>query len=207
MCDRDVSVQDEAERWNQRWRASNGPLGPPHPLVMSLCASLPAGARVLDIAAGRGRQSLALARAGLSVTAVDISAVALTRLAEDARAEGIPVVSVVADLLGGVPADVGGPFDAIVCVDYLNIDLLTQLGAFLAPAGRLVVSVATRENYTRHAHPSCRFLAPDDLDLASLTGLLPVRSDVGWRDDGRHTLWFVGEPMSDAVVPPSYRGS
>ncbi len=193
-------MQDEAERWNQRWQASEGPIGAPHPLVMSLGASLRVGARVLDVASGRGRQALAMARAGHAVTAVDISDVGLARLSAEAHAEGVDVACVVGDLSLGLPAQIGANFDAIVCIDYLDVDLFAKLGSYLAPGGRLVVSVATVTNLQRNAHPSRRFLAPDTLDLAALTGLWAVRAEVAWREDGRHTLWFVGEQRQQAAA-------
>ncbi len=50
---------------------------------------LPAGARVLDVGCGPGRHAVELARAGLAVTGVDVSARFLDIAAEAARAAGV----------------------------------------------------------------------------------------------------------------------
>ena len=52
------------------------------------------GAAVLDCAAGIGTQALGLAAAGYRVTATDVSAAALQRLAAEARALNLPVMEV-----------------------------------------------------------------------------------------------------------------
>jgi magnesium-protoporphyrin O-methyltransferase len=78
--------------------------------------ALPAGGRLLDAGCGTGLLSVAMARRGLSVTAVDIAPrmVAATRgLAREAGVEG-GIEFVVDDLEG-----VGGSFDAAACLDVL----------------------------------------------------------------------------------------
>ena len=58
-------MSEARARWDARWEADASPQpGGAHPLVRELAQALSPGARVLDVAAGRGRQSLALAQAG-----------------------------------------------------------------------------------------------------------------------------------------------
>jgi SAM-dependent methyltransferase len=65
------------------------------PLWLGLAAEL--GGPVLDIGAGSGRVTLALARAGYSVLALDSGGELLEALETRARAEGLPVTSIYAD--------------------------------------------------------------------------------------------------------------
>ena len=62
------------------------PAGDAEPFLLAMLARIPRGV-ALDVAAGRGRNSLALARAGMRVVAVDYSAEAMRILAATARAE------------------------------------------------------------------------------------------------------------------------
>lgn len=65
----------------------------------SLCEAVDvtAGARVLDVAAGNGNASLAAARRGCDVTATDYVESLLERASVRANAEGLPLVTRVAD--------------------------------------------------------------------------------------------------------------
>src|SRR5690348_12153825 len=75
-------MSDRAD-WAARHGASTGaPLGTPSPWVMSRALGLSARAVIVDLAAGRGRHAVPLARAGRRVIAIDIVALALA----DARA-------------------------------------------------------------------------------------------------------------------------
>ena len=68
------------------------------------------GSRVLDVGAGTGFLSLAAARLGHRVTALDLSEGMLARLREHAGREGLPVEVV----HGGAEDPPAGPFDAVV---------------------------------------------------------------------------------------------
>ncbi len=56
------------------------------------------GQDALSLGEGEGRNALWLASQGLKVTAVDLSSVAMNRLAEQAASAGLPVTAVQADL-------------------------------------------------------------------------------------------------------------
>ena len=180
-----------AERWDQKWTAARGPLGSPHPMVRALVEVLPPGAWVLDVAAGRGRQTRALVAAGLRVTAVDVSAVGLAQLRDNVRG---PVATVRADLSRSLPVALAGPYDAIVCVDYCEPELWPRLRARLAPGGLLVMSLATMRNLEQNAQPSRRFLVDPSWAPLLLGGELSAEQvSAAWRDNGRHELWVWGQ--------------
>ncbi len=105
------------------------------------------GARVLDVACGDGRHSLALAAAGLRPTGVDIAAHALGWAREEAAARGLDATFLESDVRDP-PA---GPFDGAVWMGngfgYLdhegNLDSLRAVAAALRPGARLVIDLAT----------------------------------------------------------------
>lgn len=114
--------------------------------------------------------------------AVDLSPVALARLEQDARREGLPIRTLALDLQSApLPA---GPFVLITCLAYLQRDLFAALIERLAPGGWLAVEIATRRNLERHAHPGPRFL----LEEGELPGLLaPLELAFyreGWSGEG-----------------------
>jgi SAM-dependent methyltransferase len=95
----------------------------------------------LDIAAGTGRNSLALARAGISVAAVDFSPVAMRALRETAAASRLPVslviLPVIADLETALPFP-DAVFDVILNVNYLDRGLVPRLREILKVGGMLL---------------------------------------------------------------------
>lgn len=69
----------DAAAWDAKYSARELIYGePPNQAVVDVATALPRG-RALDVAAGQGRNALWLATRGWEVTAVDFSAVALTR--------------------------------------------------------------------------------------------------------------------------------
>ena len=97
------------------------------------------GSRVLDVGAGTGFLSLAAARLGHQVTALDLSEEMLARLREHAGGEGLAVEVV----QGGAEDPPAGPFDTVV--ERHLLWTLPDPGAALtawravAPEGRLVL--------------------------------------------------------------------
>jgi len=71
--------------------------------------------RVLDTACGTGMHAIALARAGYDVTGSDVSVGMIERARQNAAAAGIQVAFAVAGF-GEVAAQVGGGFDAVLCL-------------------------------------------------------------------------------------------
>jgi tellurite methyltransferase len=76
--------------WERAYRSgAEDPFGSASTEVLELVNSLPPGSRVLDLGCGAGRNALPLARAGMEVTAVDVSSAACGRLVQLAERAGL----------------------------------------------------------------------------------------------------------------------
>jgi 2-polyprenyl-3-methyl-5-hydroxy-6-metoxy-1,4-benzoquinol methylase len=174
----------DRERWNERYRAGDGPSSAPSPFVLGLDALLPRRGRALDVAGGEGRHALWLARRGLDATLADVSDVAVERAAAAARAEGLPLRTLLVDLTSSpLPA---GPWDVILCTYFLHRPLYAAFAAALAPGGLLAAAHATRSNLERHARPGPDHLLEDGELPGLVRGLELLRSEEGWLESGRH---------------------
>ena len=125
----------EAQRgeWDQRHRGK--PAGEAEPFLLAMLARIPRGV-VLDVAGGRGRNALALARAGMRVVAVDYSAEAMRLLAATARDARFAIWPVVGNLDSFHLKDES--FDAIVNINFLDRALFPKFEHALRPGGVLI---------------------------------------------------------------------
>ncbi|HEX6807623.1 MAG TPA: methyltransferase domain-containing protein [Gemmatimonadaceae bacterium] len=129
-------MSDRAD-WESRHRAALGaPLGKPSAWVVSRALGLSARDVIVDLAAGRGRHAVPLARAGRRVIAIDIVAAALA----DARAAS-PMYAIAADAARLPLRDAS--IDAMVCVNFLDRDVLATLPSLLRPGGTAIVETFT----------------------------------------------------------------
>jgi tellurite methyltransferase len=121
-------------KWEERHREATP--GDPEPSVIELLPLLPQGT-ALDIAAGTGRNAIALARAGRHVVAVDFTRPGMRALADLARNEKLSISPVLADLEESFPFRPNS-FDVIVNVSYLDRDLIPLLKNALRRDGVLL---------------------------------------------------------------------
>lgn len=175
--------QDDRQRWNDRYRQAPAAREPSE-FLCSLADRLPMTGRALDLAGGQGHDARWLARRGLDVTLVDVSDVALEQAEALARDAGVPLKTRQLDL--ETEALPPGPFDLVVCLNYLWRPLFAALPSVLAPGGLFVFAQPTRSNLQRHPHPSARFLLEDGELPAMLMGLQSLSFTEGWTDTGRH---------------------
>ena len=151
----------------------------PEPAVLDALRYLPADAGAplpaLDLACGRGRHALALARRGLAVDAVDRRPDVLDQLARTAAAESVPLTTERRDLETEPPPDLGdGRYALVVVVNYLHRPLAPAIVRALRPGGVLVYDTFTSEQprYGRPTNPDF-LLQPGELRrlFADLTEL------------------------------------
>jgi tellurite methyltransferase len=145
--------------WDAKHRlAAEAPLAEPAGIVRELLPLLPVGP-ALDIACGTGRHALFLATRGQHVTAIDFSSVALGILEERARSMRVPVHG--SEKLQGsgrssrgglelMQADLerirlpGRKYALIVCIQYLQRSLFSQMARALCLGGVLLMETYTR---------------------------------------------------------------
>jgi SAM-dependent methyltransferase len=155
-------------------------------LALWLELAAQAGGPVLDVGAGTGRVALVLARAGHSVTALDIDAELLAELRTRAAAAGVEVETVVADAAG---FDLAGRDFALIAAPMQTVQLLADRDAFFAAAHRALapgglVAIALAEATEPFDDPE----------------VLPT-PDLGERDGWR----FVSQPVAIRLRPGTMR--
>jgi tellurite methyltransferase len=132
---------------------------------------------VLDLGCGIGNLSLAAARRGHPVAAVDASPTAIQHVREQAQLEGLDVRAVQADLADFAPE---GPYDTVVSIGLLMfftreraLSLLEALLRAVAPGGRAIVNVLVKgTTYRAMFDPESHHLfQPGELE----------RAFAGWR--------------------------
>jgi len=133
--------------------------GSPAEWVLRFAHLILPGARVLDLAAGRGRHARFLAARGARVLAVDRDAEALAALA---GVDGVDTE--VADLEAGTWPLGEARFNAVVVVHYLHRPLFPYLRAALEPGGVVLYETFARGNEAHGRPRSPDFLlAPGEL--------------------------------------------
>jgi SAM-dependent methyltransferase len=125
---------ERRDAWEDRHRAAAAHSAPEASVIEWL--ELLPRSRALDVAAGTGRHSVALARAGFKVVAIDYAETALRTLQSITRAERLSVFPLSADL-STFPLP-RGRFDAILNVNFLDRALVPRLVDALRPGGALL---------------------------------------------------------------------
>jgi tellurite methyltransferase len=126
--------REHLARWEERNYEAQ--IGEAEPSVLEFLPLLPRG-RALDIAAGGGRNSLALARSGVQVVATDFSRNAINSLLGIVRREGLTVAAVIADLEQSIPFRAES-FDIVLNVNFLERGLVPALKKLLRTGGVLL---------------------------------------------------------------------
>ncbi|MHC9293853.1 class I SAM-dependent methyltransferase [Mycobacterium sp. LTG2003] len=137
-----MSEQDRA-RWDATYADRRAPVAEPAlpPVFAAHESALPMAGSALDIACGPGLASVWLARRGLDVWGVDVSAVAIGHAEALAARYGVAdrCRFDAVDLDGGLPA--GPAVDVILCHRFRDRGLYRAMIERLTPAGVLAISV------------------------------------------------------------------
>lgn len=166
------------QRWDQR-HAEAVDLGQVAGVLAENLHLLPATGEALDLACGRGASALQLARAGLRVTAWDLSSVAIGRLSRGAQEQGVPVVAEVRDVIANPPP--ADRFDIILVSYFLERSLAPALMAALRPGGLLFYQTFSRIAVSNDG-PSNPTYRLGDNELLQLFRPLNLRL---YREEGR----------------------
>jgi SAM-dependent methyltransferase len=162
-----LNEPDRAE-WDERHRGKTA--GEAEPFPAAMLARIQRGV-ALDVAAGRGRNALALARAGLAVVAVDYSSEAMRLLAATARTARLAIWPVVANLDSFHLKDES--LDAIVNTNFLDRALFPKFERALRLGGILIADTFLVDQ-AEFGHPrDPRFLLGHG-ELRALAGGLEV---------------------------------
>jgi tellurite methyltransferase len=113
----------------------------PARLLVDNIQLLPTG-RVLDVAMGTGRNAVYLAKKGFDVEGVDISPEAVRSALDQARAVGVTLKARVADLESDYHIEKSA-YDVIICFNYLQRSLITQIKDGLRVGGIVVYETFT----------------------------------------------------------------
>ena len=138
-------------RWNARYSEGPGASFSPHPLAVLALSVPPPDGPVADLASGPSGAALLAAGGGRSVTAVDVSDVALSLLDAEARRRGLRdrITLVQADLREWRPA--GARYALVLCTGYWDRAAFATAMTAVMPGGLLGWEAFTAE--ARHTRP------------------------------------------------------
>jgi 2-polyprenyl-3-methyl-5-hydroxy-6-metoxy-1,4-benzoquinol methylase len=153
----------DRQRWDEKHRTAGSPASPSSFLV-SCAGELPRG-RCLDLAAGRGANSLFMADRGYQVDTIDWSFEGLRQARAAAQARSLRLNWIVADLTHyPLPSE---RYDVLLCFRFLERGLWPEMVHALRPGGGLVFETFTQEHRkSRPDFPDEFCLAPGELRTA-----------------------------------------
>jgi len=129
-------VKSDRKRWDKRYRAKGFALGKePNPFLKRHIIYLSKG-KALDLATGEGRNAVFLAARGFDVDAVDISEVGLRKARRLARAMGVRINTILADL--DTYSIEKGHYDLIANFYFLRRRLIPKIKHGLKKGGKVI---------------------------------------------------------------------
>ena len=137
-------TREDRRRWDERYTSQGpalvGAVEPPGAFA-AYAEEFPTAGRALDLACGPGLGTVWLARRGLDVWGLDVSAVAIAQARDLAERNGVGdrCRFDVVDLDDGLPA--GSPVDVILCHKFRDRRLDQAIIERLAPGGLLAIAV------------------------------------------------------------------
>ena len=134
-------------RWDERYADTDEPATDAaalDPVFTPYQQIFPTAGHTLDVACGQGLGAVWLARRGLDVWGLDVSAVAIDRARDLARRSGVGdrCRFAVVDLDAGLPT--GPPVDVLYCRRFRDARLDRAMAQRLAPGGLLAITALMR---------------------------------------------------------------
>lgn len=144
---------DDRDRWEDRYRSGRRCATEAPSDFLVAHAGLISG-RVLDVAAGAGRNALFLARRGVMVEAFDISLTGLRLARAAAAAEGLALLAAQVDLESfALPRR---RYDAIINIRYLQRSLFIPFRRAIKPGGVILFEtfLIDQQSISKHRNPA-----------------------------------------------------
>lgn len=136
-------MKEDQKRWDKRYRGRKSELNQSaNSILKKSLRFLPKG-KALDLASGEGRNAIFLAEHGFEVEAVDISPIAINRIRKSARARGIKIEAVAADL--DTYPILSGQYDLISNFYFLDRRLIPRIKKGLKKGGMVFFETYTAE--------------------------------------------------------------
>ena len=136
-------MKEDQKRWDKRYRERKPDLNRgANTILKKYLPFLPKG-KALDLAAGEGRNAIFLAEHGFQVEAVDISPVAISRARKLARAKGVRIKAMAADL--DAYRLLPGRYDLVLNFYFLDRRLIPRIKKGLKKGGMVVFETYTAE--------------------------------------------------------------
>lgn len=153
----------------------------------------PRAGTVLDVACGRGRHSILMARSGFDVRAIDRNADAIAELRDLAERFGLSISAEHLDLETTPPPDLGSQkYDVILGFNYLHRPLMPAIKDAVKPGGRIFYETFTRRQAER-GHPRNTAFLLNDGELAKLMAPLTILRSREGDIDGRWIASIIAE--------------
>ncbi len=175
-----MSIKDK-EKWNKKFSTMPELLSPrpPAKFVEAYHDSCE-GKRALDLGCGGGRHTLFLSQKGFLVDAVDISSVALEKLAPKVDKEKVTLIE--ADLDTFTPQQ--AHYDLIVMTNFLDRDLIARSIEGLKDGGIFIIEtyMDDEENEKKNSNPDF-LLQEEELIQMFYNGFKRLDYDEFWNED------------------------
>jgi dihydroneopterin aldolase len=180
-------VRDSVGVCITRTRADVLPEPKPAPFLAESTKFLHKG-RILDVAAGRGRNALYLGGLGFAVDAIDLNEQSLDELAAVARQRNLTHVTTrTVDLeIGSSPLSWANElYDAVIVFYYLHRPLFPHLLRAVKPGGMLIYETFLIDNHMQYQHPRRKeFCLMHNELLRLVSGFRILHYEEGRREEG-----------------------
>jgi SAM-dependent methyltransferase len=174
-----ADMNEARSKWDAVYGGDKGVPGRPSRVLAENQHLLPDRGEALELACGLGGNAVLLAERGLATRAWDISGVAMARLADYARARGLPLECEARDVVANPPAP--DACDVIVVAHFLDRSLIPPLIRALRPGGLVFYQSFTLTRVTDTGPSNPEFRLADNELLALFAGLRVLV----YREEGR----------------------